>query len=453
MRSLWRCLVVALSVASVPAVLTPASSQRQSVVLDNVRVIDGTGAAPIEGARVIIEGDRIARIGPADTVTLPENADRLDLSGRTIVPGLIDLHFHIENDPKLALRQLSHGVTAFRDPGQWNEKFEGLRRMIASEQIPGPRIFTTGPHIDGEHPAYPADSVVARDPEEARRLSERNVQQGASALKIYFRLPFASAKAVIDVCQARGVPCTAHLEILDARELIAAGLHGLEHITSLGTSIIPQVEAEAYRQAVLANNDARRDGRYEVFARADLDGPQAQSLYAVLRERKPWIDPTLAVFERRPPTPRGGFGGTGPPSPSFGGTGAAPGTKPEMIKVMAAGFAKMKELTRRSGLEGARLVMGGHSTVPFAARGEAPWRELELLVESGLSPLEAITAATGTAAGFLYRSDQFGTLRPGRQADLVILRGDVSRDISAIRTVERVMVGGKWVDVAKYRTY
>ena len=120
----------------------------------------------------------------------------LDLAGKTIVPGLIDLHFHIENDPKLALRQLSHGVTAFRDPGQWNEKFEGLRRIIASEQIPGPRIFTTGPHIDGEHPAYPADSVVARDPDEARRLAERNVQQGASALKIYFRLPFASAKAV-----------------------------------------------------------------------------------------------------------------------------------------------------------------------------------------------------------------------------------------------------------------
>ena len=443
MRSLRRWFILALSAAAVPAALPLASPEARSIVLDNVRVIDGTGARPIERARVIIEGDRIARIGPADTVVLPADAERLDLEGHTIVPGLIDLHFHIENDPKLALRQLSHGVTAFRDPGQWNEKFEGLRRMMASEQIPGPRIFTTGPHIDGEHPAYPADSVVARDPDEARRLAERNVQQGASALKIYFRLPFASAKAVIDVCQARGIPCTAHLEILDARELIAAGLHGLEHITSLGTSVVPQVEAEAYRQAVLANNDARRDGRYEVFARADLDGPQAQALYAVLRERKPWIDPTLAVFERRPPSPGGGFGGTGAP----------PGAKPEMIKVMAAGFAKMKELTRRSGLEGARLVMGGHSTVPFAERGEAPWRELELLVESGLSPLEAITAATGTAAGFLYRGDQFGTLRPGLQADLVILRGDVSRDISAIRTVDRVMVGGKWVDVAKYRTY
>ena len=153
------------------AVLEAATAPPRVIVLDNVRVVDGTGAAPVERSRLVITGDRIERIGPADRVLMPEGADRLDLSGATIVPGLIDLHFHIENDPKLALRQLSHGVTAFRDPGQWNEKFDGLRQMIASDQLPGPRIFTTGPHIDGEHPAYPADSVVARDADEARRLA------------------------------------------------------------------------------------------------------------------------------------------------------------------------------------------------------------------------------------------------------------------------------------------
>jgi imidazolonepropionase-like amidohydrolase len=97
--------------------------------------------------------------------------------------------------------------------------------------------------------------------------------------------------------------------------------------------------------------------------------------------------------------------------------------------------------------------MGGHTSVPFAGRGEAPWRELELLVESGLSPLEAITAATGTAAAFLYRADELGTLRPGRKADLVVLRGDPSRNISDIRTVERVMVNGRWIDLSRYRSY
>src|SRR5687767_78331 len=281
----------------------PETWQTPPLVLDNVRIVDGSGAPAIAQGRIVIERDRIVRAGAAATIAMPANAERIDLSGLTVIPGLIDSHFHIESDPKMALRQLSHGVTAFRDPGQWNEKFDELRRMIASDGLPGPRMFTTGPHIDGENPAYPADSVVARDAEEARRHAERSVEQGASALKIYFRLPFASAKAVIDVCDARRIPCTAHLELLDAGELIAAGLHGIEHITSFGVSLMPRNEAEGYRQAVLKNNDARRDGRYQLFARLNLDGPEAQALYATLRERRPWVDATLAVFERRADRP------------------------------------------------------------------------------------------------------------------------------------------------------
>lgn len=427
----WLAYVAALSATLV----FPAPGQVRALVLDNVRMIDGTGAAPIEHGRIVIQGDRIAQVGT--TLPLPPDAEILDLSGRTIVPGLIDLHFHIENDPKLALRQLSHGVTSFRDPGQWEEKFVELRRMIAADGLAAPRIFTAGPHIDGEHPAYPADAVVARDPEEARRFAERNIDQGASSLKIYFRLPLASARAVIDVCVARQVPCTAHLEILDARELLLAGLHGVEHITSLGPSLLPRVQRETYRQAVLADNDARRDGRYEMFSHLQLDGPDAAALYEVLRARHPWIDPTLAVFEQRATPPAGS---TEHPSPA-------------KTAMYVSGFENMKRLAHRVALEGARVVVGGHSTVPFAARGEAPLREMELLVESGFTPLEVIQAATGTSAGFLYRDRDLGTLQPGRLADLVVLSGDPTRNIAEIRTVQRVMAGGRWVDIARYRQY
>jgi imidazolonepropionase-like amidohydrolase len=431
-----------LSAAIGTAVSLTEPAQVRLLVLDHVRIVDGTGAPPIENGRILIEGERIAGVGAAGAIQVPSGAETVDLAGRTVIPGLIDLHFHIENDPKLALRQLSHGVTAFRDPGQWDEKFEALRRTIAADGLPGPRIFTTGPHIDGENPAYPADAVVARDPEEARRQAELSVDRGATALKIYFRLPFASAKAVIAVCEARRIPCTAHLELLNATELIAAGLHGIEHVTSLGVSLLPRRAAEAYRQEVLKNNDARRDGRYRVFAAADLDGPEARALYSVLRDRRPFLDPTLAVFERR---------ASG--SSATAGSGTAGGAKAEVAAMLVPGFDKMKQLTRRAAQEGARVVVGGHTEVPFAARGEAPWREMELLVESGFSPLEAISAATTTAAAFLFRGDQIGSVRPGFSADLVVLRGEPDRDITAVRSVERVMVGGRWVDTARYRSY
>lgn len=428
----WRLFLLAAVMA--PVLLAGRAPQSRVLVLDNVRLMDGTGAPAVEPARIVVQDGRVTHVGHVESVALPDAAERIDLSGRTVTPGLIDLHFHIERDPALALRQLSHGVTAFRDPGQWEEQFTSLREMIARDGLPGPRIFTTGPHLDGERPAYPADAVVVRDPEEARRRAARNIEDGASALKLYFRLPLASARAAIAVCEARRVPCTSHNEIIDPRDLLEAGLHGFEHVTSLGIGLLPRVEAERYRQAVLLDNDARRDGRYAMFAAADLDGPEATALYASLGRYRPWLDPTLAVFERQAAAPR-------------------PGATPESHAVQVAGFAMMQQATRRAAMAGARVVMGGHTDVPFAGRGEAPWRELELLVASGFTPLEALTAATGTAAAFLYRSDEFGTLQPGLQADLVVFSRDPTRDITAVRTVERVMVAGRWVDVARYRQH
>ena len=150
----------------------------RALVIDDVRVVDGRGGPAIEAGRVVVRGDRIEAVGAAATTPAPADAERVSAAGATVLPGLVDLHFHIEEDPKLALRQLAHGVTAFRDPGEWFEKFDGLAAMIRADGLPGPRMFLCGPHIDGEQPAYPEDAVVARDPEEARRHAERAIDAG-----------------------------------------------------------------------------------------------------------------------------------------------------------------------------------------------------------------------------------------------------------------------------------
>lgn len=398
------------------------------LVVEAPVLFDGARAVVSDGARVVVRDGRVVAAGRAAEVPVPAGAAITRVATGAVMPGLIDLHFHIEEDPALALRQLAHGVTAFRDPGEWFEMHEPLRRRIADEGLPGPRLFLTGPHVDGEHPAYPADSVVARDPEEARRAVGRAIDDGATAIKIYFRLPLASALAVIETCRTRGVPSTAHLEILDARELIDAGLTGVEHITSFGTSIASPMQAEAYRQAVLADNGARRDGRYALFADADLDGPEARRLYAVAQRVRPFVDATLAVFEVQP-------GDAAPKGSSL--------TTARRVE----GFRKMQALTRRLHDSGARIVMGGHTEVPHAGRGEAPWRELELLVEAGLTPGEALTAATRTAAAFLGAGGaDLGTIRPGAAADLLVVEGRPDVDIRDIRRVRQVVAAGHVVD-------
>jgi Amidohydrolase family len=425
-----RLLILALLLATWP------QTTARPLVLDHVLLVDGTGGAPVSDARIVITGDRITAVGPAATVSAPDDAEHVDLTGRTVLPGLVDAHFHIDNRPpdtKLALHQLANGVTAFRDPGQWDEYFTGLIARMEAEGLRAPRIHRIGPHIDGPGPTpYPNDSVVARDADEARFYAERAIAQGATAIKIYYRLPLGSAKAVIDVCRDRHVISTAHLELLEAGALFDYGLTGVEHVTSLGPSLLPQVERERYRQAVLAENAARSDGRYRVFAGIDLDGPDARALWKIIGRRRPFLDPTLAVFERRPGV-------------------SDDKAKPAVVEMRAKGFRKMVEATRRAADAGARIVMGGHSGVPFARRGEAPWREIELLVEAGLTPMQAIQAATATGAAFLGRDRDLGTVEPGKLADLIVLRGNPLARISDIRTVERVLAGGSWVDVQRYR--
>jgi len=420
MRSALRVAVLAGTV-----LWTAAQTPPNPIVLDNATVVDGTGAAARPGCRIVIRGDRIEAIGPG--VAAPAGSSAIDLAGAFVLPGLIDHHYHIENDPKLALRHLSYGITAFRDPGQWIEQFDGLKEMIRRDGLPGPRMSLTGPHLDGPGPAYPKDSRVVLSPLEAAHWTEFAIAQGATAIKVYFRLPLDSISAVVSAAHARKVPVTAHLEIIDAAEAIRLGLDGIEHVTSFGVALAPPREGERYRQAVLADNAARRDGRYRMWADLDFSTPRARAVLELAGKHRTFVDPTLAVFERR--------------------------DKAGQDEFFVKGFRNMVRFTKLLHDAGARIVVGSHTEVPFAERGRAYFRETELLVEAGLTPAEVIRAATSRGAEFLFRERDLGRLQTGMLADLIVIDTDPLRDIRALGKVSRVMVGGRWVPAERYREY
>jgi imidazolonepropionase-like amidohydrolase len=386
------------------------------IAIVGATLIDGRGGPVVADSVVLIRGEHIAAVGKRGSVSIPQGAETVDGHGLTLLPGLIDSHFHIDGDDSLPALFLSHGVTSLRDPGQWIEAYDGARKGPA----PIPRLFLCGPHLDSPPPAYPADSFIVRDPDETRVAVSRFVDDGASGIKVYFRLPLSLIKVAVETAHARGVPVTAHLEIVDAGDAIRAGVDGIEHATSFGTALMPVRDAEKYKQAVLADNNARRDGRYQIWNTIDLNSSRAKALFKLIVDRGTFVSPTLAVFERQK------------------------GDK-DTTDVHVHGFRQMENFVRLAHSAGAKVVVGSHSNVPHAKRGWAYQRELELLVESGLTPMQAILAATAENARFFRAADRLGTIEVGKLADLLMVEGDPSKNISDMRRVKRVMLNGRWV--------
>ena len=404
-----------LSISSIRAVNEEAIPEgEKTVAIVGAILIDGRGGDPLPDACVIVKGTTIVEAGSASTTPIPPEAEVISARGMSLLPGLIDAHFHLGSDtlPSVFLR---HGITSLRDPGAWIASYDRARAVS-----PVPRLFLTGPHLDGFPPAYPQNSYIVQDTEEAQRVVDRLADQGASAIKVYFRLSLALIRQVCLSAHERGLPVTAHLEVTDARDAINAGLDGIEHITSFGTTLLPFREAERYRQSILTDNSARRLGRYEVWSTLDTTHQEAAAFTKFLVEKQTFVCPTLGAFEYRMDQ-----------------------DKTDTLK--AQGFQKMLDVTGFLHRGGVRVVVGSHGGVPYAERGWAYQHEMELMVESGMSPAEVIVGATLENARFLRIAERLGSIEPGKQADLVLLKGNPLNDIRAMRQLQRVMLNGRWV--------
>lgn len=385
------------------------------IALVGATLIDGRGGEPVENARIIVRNNRIESAGDA-ALNIPENAEIVDVKGLTILPGLIDAHYHNGFSTVMPPLFLTRGITSVRDPGAWMDFYDSVR--ISGKPIP--RLFLTGPHIDMYPPAYPDNSYLVKDPEEGRLAVESFADQGATAIKVYFRLSIAIIREICEAAEERGIPVTAHLEIANARDAINAGLDGIEHITSFGTCLLPAREVEKYKQMVTADNSARNQGRYAAWNSINMENnPVVDSLITFLREKKTFVCPTLAVFERQ--DDRG-----------------------DSIEVN--GFANMLKFVGLANKGGVRMVVGSHTWAPYADRGFAYFREMELFQEAGMTPMEIIQAATLENARFFRIDERLGTIEEGKLADLILVEGDPLADISNLRNVKRVMLNGKWVE-------
>lgn len=387
----------------------------RTIALTGATLIDGTGAAPLENSLVIIRNNVIDYAGSADEDKIPENAEVVNLSGLTLLPGLIDAHYHDEDSDTLTTLYLRNGVTSIRDPGEWISSYAKLR---GSGKIL-PRLFLAGPHLDNYPPAYPADAWIVRDEEEARLAVDKLAAQGSTVIKVYYGLTLGMIREVCAAAKGHGLPVTAHLEVTNAMDAINAGLDGIEHVTSFGACLSPAREFEIYKQKVMADKNARRRGRFEMWNSFDLEtNPAVDSLLNFLAERRTFVSPTLAVFERQP-------------------------DKGDSVEVN--GFLNMMKFIGKANSRGVRLVVGSHSYVPYADLGFAFHREMELLNEAGLTGMQVITAATLKNAKFFRIEERLGSIEPGKLADIVVVDGDPLRDISTLRNVRRVMLNGVWV--------
>jgi N-acyl-D-aspartate/D-glutamate deacylase len=413
------------------------------LVIDNVRVIDGTGAPPTEGARVVVRDERIVAVGPAAQTPAPPDAERIDASGRTVVPGLIDVHVHDPSPANMAL-YVKNGVTAIRFLGGRQRDLLALRDRIERGETVGPRVFSVGPGVDATPHAWPG-SAAADSPIEARRLVRHLVrEEKVDAILATHSITRPILAAIVDAAHEEGVPVTGQIWSADARDAAAVGMDGLDN-----TSRIPE-SGQHSRESLFAHRSVSE--RIATLARLwnDADRGALDEIAHALAERAVFIAPELVSFEawaglswdaiRADPD----F----PTDPADAGRQGyerhnayiAKDWSREDVAAQARAIERYAAFCVDYVRRGGPLVAG----TDLSFGGILLHRELALFTKAGLTALQAIRTATRQAASALARYD-LGFISLGALADLVIVDGDPSKDLAALRRVERTLIGGRVV--------
>jgi imidazolonepropionase-like amidohydrolase len=422
------------------------------IALEGATLIDGAGGAPQPDAVILIRNGHVEAVGQVNVLKVPRGAERINLLGKTIIPGLIDAHAHVE---RWAIpRYLAWGVTTVRDVGNNNDTAFALRTEIGTGSVLGPHMFTAGAMIDGVPATYPTATAVATG-DEARKTVDQRALAGADYLKIYTKITPELLRPLLDEAGTLRLRVVAHLGKTDALTAAKAGVISLEHMAG-----VVQAAARNPRPYYVAHSQFLAGWTLEEEGWASLDSVTLARTARALAATHVAIVPTLVLHE------------------TLAHLGdAALLTRPAMADVPTdtgnvvrqvasllrrsnwrsrdfAAFRRsrpvqdrfVREFKRAGGLVAAGTDAANQLLIP----GEALHEELGLLVAAGLTPVEAITAATRHGAELLH-ADSLGRIAAGKAADLVVLnanpagKGGGGADIAATRNIAWVMIRGRIV--------
>jgi amidohydrolase family protein len=442
-----------IAMAETQPVAGASPSVRSAIYITHVTVIDTETGKEVQDRTVVISGERISEVKDSKAVKSPAGAKVVDGKGKYLIPGLWDMHVHRTEYESMYPIYLANGVTGVREmagPRDANK----FRDDLAAKRIDAPHIYLASPIIDGYPPRWP-EQIAVRNGEEARRVVDEQKQNGADFIKVYDRLSRESYFAIIDEAMRQNIPVVGHVPFaISAGEASAAGQKSIEHLHAVPLACSSR-EAELRARLVASPNSWKLWNAIYMDAYQSYDDAKCQRLVAEFRRNHTWLVPTLVVF-------RSAAFSNDPQFRNddrlryFGGqmrTWLARHYVAERTNFDDSDFALERELfTRRKTLVG-KLFRGG---VPLLAGTDTPnpWvfpgfglhDELALLVESGVTPLGALQAATRNPALFLGATDKYGSVAAGKVADLVLLNADPLRDIHDTTKISEVFLGGKEFD-------
>jgi hypothetical protein len=436
-------------------------------VVNHVRIIDGTGATPREDQTIVIANGKIQSIGPAATAQAPAGAQQFDRAGYTIIPGLVGMHNHLYYTDSISVQRgpdgkigepglyiaeipytaprlyLAAGVTTLRTTGSV-EPYTDLKvkQRIDTNQMPGPKIDATAPYLEGA-PTVFAQMHELTGPDDAKRLVDYWAAEGMTSYKAYMNITREELAAAIQQAHAHRFKLTGHLCSVTWHEAIAMGIDDLEH-----GPVFSDTEFFADKKPDVCPQVA---GARDSWAKLDVNGPQVQALIHDLVAHHVAVTSTLPVFEAFVPgrpklQPRVLDAMSSESAQSY----LTARARVALDSPMTGLFKKELEFELAFVKAGGLLLAGpdptgNGGTLP----GFGDQREIELLVEAGFTPVEAIQIGTGNGAIYLGKQDRIGTLAAGKDADFVLIKGDPSRKIDDIENVETVFKDGVGYDSSK----